>query len=969
MPAALANNFFQAPVDGYPTTCKKIVDTLEEACPLSETTPSISSSLDDRSIAELVCYLEQWIKEFDHLDETTQHRVESATSMSVTDLRESVKTLQNPAIQIALNLQKLITTDQPEVAKKTQQLIEALTNENTENRIKTIIKLFSELLFLVTDQYKKWVEQQFSYFVNQVLKEEKEKYRVLINKAFAAPLYKKLVKTMDESDWDAKLKKKCRALLEKFKQATTLENYFDVFTKIKTLPTTAQEAINKQTEEFSEWMSGHNTAGLNYLPSESDDDYQHHAACYHLTIIQRKLRDHHTALSREKKALTFSARNFVDRFVFNFFSTADVHDQYELVNTLLKEANGALQEANEDIQKSRLLTLISEMKTATVQGKQKMSVGELLSDGLLDDLEQLLTDAGRSFQHSIDVQKNLDDLLKKNANTLFDVYKKERLNKPLLINNRLSFRSWRLRIFDRFFPGGKLANAKKHLKPHDGLAHRQNSADRLMKHLEKCTDSDSYLNYVGLCCYELSQIHSKHSTLRKIIINLLDQIIHKKILTQSSLEDQKFIYRMLIASLGKHPHTTAKQLLDTVKENLLVNGVPQKILTEIETQTQPGVDLIKHYNQSIEKNEAETAPDEHVCKTPSLSRFHNTIAAALESRLLAYKLVPSGMFKQTPGSYSDIGSSLTSAISHVASATGIPFLTSANNCITYAFSNIDKDQAAEAYRNINKLFDTPEKCAQFSRFMAKTLTQIWEYQIEKVGPDNAKILAQAAVERMINCLMAGYFVEGVPIETQLIAAVRTQRMGHGLANMRITNDECATALSRKAWLTHEVFEKTPIYDANEKTFYYSDSFDHNFGAARDGAAVAKLLNIVKADAPVENTAYTHYPYKTKVPENRHLLDTLKTAPDKILAKVKKLKNIVREQATQLQKNAATMTKQNEKINAQSQQIDSLSQQMAELQGSFKHALENQAKLQQELQTLQTHLAPQHTQPSMVSVSA
>lgn len=947
-----------AAVGGYSYACKQIRDEFQQSCTSfedfepSKKIPSGKPPCDP-AIDDLTLFLETFIETYKQFDTKQQAEFAKSSSIDITQVEKDLEELQRPQTRIALNLQKLLN-EKPPVNEKCQALINELINsDKTSASIKTMTKLFSELLFHIRSQSQKWLEQQFAYFIDEVIKEEKEKFRSYLNKAMIVPHYHKLKQTIANKRWGKDIKQKCTKLAERLKNAVNLDDYFNFFKETKELPTEVQHAINSSVEELSPWLSGSNGTGLHYIPAQNKESYPQTASRYHLQIIISTLQLQHDKLTKAKNSPVFLFKSMVDRYVFDFFETGGTADNYELINSLLIDAKTAVDHANEDLEEAQLITFIGKMKTKVIRNKEKMSLNQLLSDELTRELESLITHAGQSFQNYYEIRNNLDELLKKDGHVALSTYQKERLNKPILIKNSLSFRSWRLRMFDRFFPGGKMGNTQSKGKPHDGITHRQNSADRLIKYLNQCDDPESYYNYVGLCCYELSQIQDKNSAFKTVIISLLTKIIDQKILSEASVSQKTFIYRMLTAALKDHPN--AKELLNKVKEDLLKNGVPESLIKQIQKDTQAGVKMIEFTNESLKNSPTLPSQDETVTKSPALSRFHNTIFNVLNSRLLAYKIIPSGLFQLSAGSYSEIGSNLSSALGTAASATGLPFIQSAGNIITNVFSDIDQDQRSEAYRNINKLFDTPEKCARFSKFIAETLTQIWEYQVEKVGTDNAKILAQCAVERMIDYLMQGYFVDGVPIETQLIAAVRGQRIGGPIENFRLTNDECATILSRKAWLAHEIFEKTPIYDPDNNDYYYSPEFKSKFGAARDGAVVAELLNIAKAEKPVDNNKYEEYEYQTKAPNYQRAKVALQTGPEKIMGKVKKLKQLVREQHVQLQQRDDTIQKQTQVIEQQNERIDQLSQQMTGLQQAFSQALENQKLLQQQLQELQHSL--------------
>lgn len=251
-------------------------------------------------------------------------------------------------------------------------------------------------------------------------------------------------------------------------------------------------------------------------------------------------------------------------------------------------------------------------------------------------------------------------------------------------------------------------------------------------------------------------------------------------------------------------------------------------------------------------------------KERSTSRFEYKVYSMLSKKLAAFRIATAGVFKTQEGQFFSAASGLPGLLAQGLAFANIPNTAAVGTLFTFVLSEYDKGQRQTKYRNISELLESDAMICALSKNIAENLRKIWEYQVVELGKgsnDNIDTFAACAVDRILDYLAKGEYLRHpeLPLELQLTAAVRTQKISHSIMGTRLVGQNGNWLFSGNAYVVEDIFDRTPSYNVQKNIYLGSVGHKDNIGAARDGAIITDLTNMHPID-DFNSDAYEQYIY-------------------------------------------------------------------------------------------------------------
>lgn len=722
---------------------------------------------------------------------------------------------------------------------------------------------FNRLIQRSSGEYRSFLIRCLNSFIkNCIDTKTKLAHRKRINTIFT----EKIIKTLKRLEkLPKKIEQHVNTLIQLLGEADSPEQIFNCLMEINQLllgektknkKTMAMiRSMTEQQDHIYQWLNETREDKLQFVHLEENPDttlFLDSLIKYYLIRIRDVSKAHNEKLNKFWRRNWHATKELFNFFWSDFFETPDekeliLSSKYSIETQELlnyKEGkNSRIQ--NDDDYRSQFFAMIQGMGTTYIK-RRNHEYGYNHDYPFTIIMRDFLDSIRLGFPEKKHIQRTLMDTLRGSMHGDLIYYWERREKKELYHHYRFDMSAISYILSDFFHLGGK----KWKGNVYDGRQHRLDACNRLKEKLISCKTANDYLGYIAQCLNELNQIKTKDSRLKKIIHHHIIQLINNIIIPHANTYELGIAYQMLrptcSGSLKKHLRHFV-QYIDAHAEITIDEA-------EEEEQLEKALNLIVIYIKpntvTAVADEADKGTMQCIRKTEALNTFYSYAQNTFNSRLLAFKVASTGIFKTNENFLGNLAQWIPCFANKAAAAVGLGAVGQMGCILSDVLQYGDRKIRGATFKSMKQLLDSTDRIDVLSHHVMKDYTKIWQHQILAMARgdmDNVKIFADCIIERIMHYLTNEVYLNypEIPLEQQLCLAARTQRIRHTAWKTRLVAEGDTTQWGKGAFIVEEMLDITPIEDTNTREIYESVETKKQYGCARDGLRAAQLLNFTK----------------------------------------------------------------------------------------------------------------------------
>ncbi len=750
-----------------------------------------------------------------------------------------------------------------------------------------ILDKFKLLIQRATGDYESFLIHRLNIFLNNCIsKEEKLNSQQKINKIFTENVIAQL---RDADGLPKKIKQQIYNLINNLNYINNPEELITclmdlnqtlikIIKKNKKHKVTLQNIIKQQDKIFC-WLNESREDKLQFIHPQYTPEsklFLDLLIKHYLTEIRDISKKHNKKLNRFLRRKWNSTKELCNYFWHDFFETPDVsekktaHKYWTEAQRLLdyKENPDESDVKDEDDYRNKFFALVEKIGVNYVMDRN-FEYGYRHDYPFTIKMRNLLNNMKKGFLEKQHVQKTLNKTLRGCLNGDLKYYIDRRKNKSLYHHSRIDTSAIGYILSDIFHIGGK--RHRKNKKTYDSRNHRIDACRRLNDKLTPCENVNDYIGYIAQCLFELQNIHTDSSQLKKILRDHIIQIVNEIIIPNAAPHELGITYQLLYPVLkgsmkrrlthftqfvGEHPHVQVKEEINA-QEHAKRIQLSRKLIHSY-LKKNPSIPI-----SSIDKKDQGTM--DLIKQNIALNTFYRYAQNSFNSLLLTYKVASTGKLKTKEKNLGTLAQWIPSIANKAAGAVGLGAIAGAGGILSDVLQYADRKTRSAEFKSLKDLLQNTENIDIISHHVMKDYTKIWQNQIIEMAKgdlNNVKIFADCIIERVMHYLTNEIYANypQIPIEKQLCYAARTQRIRHTLWKTRLATENCTNQFNDKAFIVEEMFDVTPI-KADNGTIYTPPHVKDKYGIALDGKEAAELLHFTQTRDIDNKAQILSSPYK------------------------------------------------------------------------------------------------------------